>query len=96
MLVKGAGGELEAGQGQGSLEKLVSHLMYTLEMNCDSTSLGRERELRFLNCAILHKEEEPAPESVQDKEQGLEESGNSSKITQIWCQCCSWTLVTLL
>lgn len=45
MLVNGAGGELEAEHGQNSLEKLVSHLMYTLGMRCDSTGLGREREL---------------------------------------------------
>lgn len=70
MLVNGAGGELEAGQGQGSLQKLVSHLMYTLEMCCDSTSLGREREFWFLYSAILHTEEEPAPGNVQEKEQG--------------------------
>lgn len=76
MLVNEAGGQLEAGHRQGSLEKLVSHLMYTLEMSCDSTSLGRERELSFFYSAILHKEEEPAPGSVQEEEQGLEESGN--------------------
>lgn len=66
-LVNGEGGELRAGeavQGQGSLETLMSHLMYAFETSCGSTSLGRERELRY---AILYEEEDPAPRSVQLK-----------------------------
>ena len=67
VLVNGEGGELqagEAGQGQGSLETLMSHLMYAFEMSCGSASVGRERELRY---AIFYKEEDPAPRSEQLK-----------------------------
>lgn len=36
-------------------------------MSCGSTSLGRERELRY---AVLGREEDPAPRSVQLKKVG--------------------------
>lgn len=67
VLVNGEGGDLQAGeavQGQSCFETLMSSLMYAFEMSSGSTSLGRERELRY---AILYKEKDPAPRNVRLK-----------------------------